>query len=290
MDSQVDKPLIVAFVADLFFAVKIESAAEQGGFAVRWIESTDEFGPEDPRTPSRQLGEHLVGRGAKLLEQLTRWNPALAIFDLNNDQVPWEAWIMLITSVPATRRIPVLCFGSHMDVEVMLAASKAGADIVLARSRFVTELPELLKKHARTLDPEEIAVTCELPLSEKAIRGLEEFNRGEFYEAHEHLEEAWMEDGSLGRDLYRGVLQVGVAYYHIKEKNFKGAAKLFLRLRQWLDPLPDICRGIEVAQLRADAEVAHQRLLDLGPDRIAEFDLSLLRPVRYVAPDQPRKD
>lgn len=290
MDSQGQPPIIVAFVADLFFAVKIESAAESQGFAVQWIESADQFGPEDPQVPDRQLGEHLVGRGAKLLDRLTRWNPALIIFDLNNDQIPWEAWIMLITSVPSTRRIPVLCFGSHMEVAVMQAAKAAGADLVLARSRFTSELPQLLQKHARTSDREELLETCDQPLSVKAIRGLEEFNRGEFYEAHEYLEEAWMEDDSPGRDLYRGVLQVGVAYYHIKEGNYRGAAKLFLRLRQWLDPLPDLCRGIDLAQLRADAETAHQMLLDLGPDRIAEFELGLLRPVNYVAPDIRRAE
>lgn len=290
MNIKGGSPIIVAFVADLFFAVKIEKAAEEGGFAVEWIESADQFGPEDPMTPERQLGEHLVSRGAKLLDLLTRWNPALIIFDLNNNAVPWEKWIILITSVPATRRIPVICFGSHREVAVMKAARVAGADLVLARSRFTAELPKLLRTHARIANADELAATCDEPLAEKAIRGLEEFNLGEYYEAHEYLEEAWMEDESPGRDLYRGVLQVGVAYYHIKNGNFRGAAKLFLRLRQWLDPLPGSCRGIDLIKLRADAEAAHQMLIELGPERIDEFDLSLLRPVKYVVPDVHRAD
>ncbi len=39
MNIKGGSPIIVAFVADLFFAVKIEKVAEEGGFAVEWIES-----------------------------------------------------------------------------------------------------------------------------------------------------------------------------------------------------------------------------------------------------------
>ncbi len=221
-----------------------------------------------------------------LLDVLTRWKPALIIFDLNNDRIPWEEWIQLITSVPATRRIPVMCFGSHMNVERMQAAKKAGADVVLARSRFTHELPDLIQKYARVPDSESLEQTCRQPLSQKAIQGLEEFNRGEFYEAHEYLEEAWIADASLGRNLYRGILQVAVAYYHILQGNYKGAAKLFLRMRQWLDPLPDNCRGVDVARLRVEARQVHEELTALGQERIVEFDLGLLRPVHFVLPKE----
>jgi predicted metal-dependent hydrolase len=277
-------PLIVAFVADLYFSVRIEDAARRLDFGVRLVESADEIAPLDPDVPRHQLGEHLVGRGAVLLDDLTRWKPALIIFDLNNQAVPWQEWIRLITSVPATRRIPVMCFGSHRDVGAMQAAKKAGAAVVLARSQFVSQLPALIEKYARRVDEAALEETCGQPLSQKAIRGLEQFNHGQYFEAHEYLEAAWNEDESLGRDLYRAVLQVAVAYYHILHGNYKGAAKVFLRLRQWIDPLPDTCRGVQVARLRDEARHAYQELKALGPERISEFDRSLLKPVQYRAP------
>ncbi|HEY5573401.1 MAG TPA: DUF309 domain-containing protein [Anaerolineales bacterium] len=285
MNTENGAELIVGFVADLFFSVRIEEAARRLDYRVIWVEKADDVAPVDLEAPERQWAEHLQGRGAVLLDDLSRWAPALIIFDLNNDQIPWKEWIELITSVPATRRIPVMCFGSHMDVETMRAAKEAGADVVLARSRFVKELPDLIKKYARSIDDEALRETCQQPLSQKAVEGLEEFNRGEFYEAHEYLEEAWMADESLGRNLYRGVLQVAVAYYHILQGNHNGAAKLFLRVRQWIDPLPATCRGVDVARLRAEAREVHEELLRLGPERIGEFDRSLLRPVHFVMPE-----
>lgn len=284
MNAESVAPLIVGFVSDLLFSVRIEEVARHLDYRVKWIEKAGDVAAADPRVPERQWAEHLQGRGAVLLDDLSRWAPALIIFDLNNDQIPWKEWIELITSVPATRRIPVMCFGSHMDVETMQAAKVAGADVVLSRSRFVKELPSLIQKYARSIDDEALKETCRQPLSHRAVEGLEEFNRGEFYEAHEYLEEAWMADETLGRNLYRGVLQVAVAYYHILQGNYNGAAKLFLRMRQWIDPLPATCRGVDVARLRAEAREVHEELLRLGPERIGEFDRSLLRPVHFVLP------
>jgi predicted metal-dependent hydrolase len=274
-------PLIVAFVSDLMFAPRIESAATGLGFRVEFIERAGQFAPLDPPEPGRQLGEHLQGPGAALLELMTRWQPALLVFDLNNADIPWREWIALLTSVPATRRIPVLCYGSHVDVGATQAARQAGATAVVARSRFVSALPELVQKHARLVDSAGLSQACQEPLSELALRGLEEFNRGEYFEAHELLELAWNEDQSPARELYRAVLQVGVAYLQIERGNYNGALKMFLRLRQWIDPLPAVCRGIDVAGLRQDAQRVHQALLEAGSAGIASFDRSLFKPVRY---------
>ncbi len=273
--------LILAFVRDLNFEVRIENAAQQNGFQVKVIESAEQIAPPDEEDLGVQIAEHLGGRGAVLLDKITRWHPALIIFDLGNDFIPWEDWIRLISSVPATRRIPILCFGPHVDVEMMQAAKAAGANEVVARSRFVTQLPDLLLKNARNTDWAEMEDVCQDHLSYYAKRGLEEFNRGEYFKAHDSLEKAWIEDESPGRELYRAILQVAVAYYQVQKGNYNGAAKMFLRLRQWIDPLPDFCRGVKVIQLRKEARAVHKALLNLGPERIEEFDQSLLKPVKY---------
>jgi hypothetical protein len=274
-------PVIVAFVADLYFAVRIENAAQALGYQVRFIENADQLGPPVPEPAGRRYAEHVTGRGAELLDRLTLWKPALIIFDLDNRAVPWEEWIRLITSAPATRRLPVLSYGSHVQVEALQAARAAGAQEVFARSRFTQDLADLIVKHARLVDREALAQSCRDTLALQARRGLEEFNRGEYFQAHESLEEAWKEDPSAGRELYRAILQVAVAYYQIERGNYAGAAKMFLRMRQWIDPLPGTCRGVNVARLRDQARAVHRALLQLGPERIAEFDLGLLKPVEF---------
>ncbi|MCI0393501.1 MAG: DUF309 domain-containing protein [Chloroflexi bacterium] len=274
-------PLIVAFVADLMVTTKIENVARQLGYRVTLVGGAADVAPANARTPEKQAAEPVFGQEAALVDKVTAWQPALLIFDLANEAIPWRRWIPLLKSSPATRRVPVLGYGPHVDTEMLQAARNLAADAVVARSRFMAALPELIQNHARVQNYAAVADACQGLLSAPALQGLEEFNRGEFFEAHEYLEEAWNEDNSAARDLYRAILQVAVAYLQIERGNYQGAIKMFLRVRQWLEPLPAVCRGVDVAQLRADAADAHQALLAVGPDQLHQFDRSLFRPVRY---------
>lgn len=276
-----DAPLLIAFAGDLLFTSRIASVGEGLGFDVQIVGRLEEIVPMETGVPARQSTAKLEGSGAALLEQLTLKRPSLIIFDLNNHEIPWREWIVLIKTSPATRRIPVLCFGSHRDVNVMNVARAAGADAVVARSQFVGALGELIQKYAHRIDHQALREACHQPLSEIALRGLEEFNQGQFFEAHETLETAWNMDASPGKELYRAILQVAVAYLQIERGNYPGAMKMFLRLRQWIDPLPEVCRGVNVAQLRTDARLAREALVALGMDRIGEFDRKLFKPVIY---------
>jgi predicted metal-dependent hydrolase len=279
--NKFEPPIITGFVKDIYFTIKIEAAADRLGFAVRWIDSLDQLDAPPILSPVRQYGEPLAGPEGQLIAILSRLNPALIIFDLGNTAIPWLEWLNLITAVPATRNIPVLCFGSHRDVQAMQAAKAAGASAVLARSRFVTDLPGLIQQYARIIDKEQVEAACQQPLPPIAIKGLQAFNRGDYFESHEYLEEAWKEEPGLGRELYQAVLQVAVAYLQIERGNYKGAMKMFLRMRQWIDPLPDTCRGIDIANLRREAQHVQETLQMLGAARISEFPLALLKPVSY---------
>jgi hypothetical protein len=268
-------PLIVAFVADLMFSTRIAKAADFAGFGVRWIETADQLGAADLEATPERPGESLYGREGLLFARITQWQPALLLFDLNNEAIPWRQWIASLKSSAATRRIPILCFGPHEDVTAMTAARDAGADAVLGRWRFTSDMPGLFQRYARLPDYEALRQTCDEPLSPLARSGIELFNQGSYYRAHDALEEAWVLDQGPGRDLYRGILQVGIAYYQIGRGNYRGAVKMLLRVRQWLEPLPDVCRGVDVAGLRADVDRIYTALIELGPERVAEFDRRL---------------
>lgn len=281
MESSHQPPLVLAFIADLIFAVKIEITARHLNYRVQFIGYEDGIASPDEHTLERQLGEHLFGQGAALVDKITRWKPSLMVFDLGNANIPWRTWIPILKSAPATRRIPILCYGSHVEGAILKAAQSAGADAVLARSKFVSDMPALFQENARIPDYSQIEAACQEKLSDLGIKGIEEFNRGEYFEAHESLEDAWNEDQSAGRELYRAILQVAVAYLQIERNNYRGAMKMFLRVRQWIDPLPDTCRGVDIAQLRSDAQNVHQTLVALGQERLSEFDRTLFRPLRY---------
>jgi uncharacterized protein len=122
---------------------------------------------------------------------------------------------------------------------------------------------------------------CHGALHPKAVEGLEFFNTGQYFEAHEALEAAWRDETGPVRDLYRGILQAGVVYLHITHLNYPGAIKVYQRCKKWLQLWPETCRGVLIGQLRRDLEVVITTLKVLGPDQIGEFNRSLLKPVHY---------
>lgn len=90
-------------------------------------------------------------------------------------------------------------------------------------------------------------------LDPRAIKGIQLFNQKKFFAAHEELELAWRDEPGGIRDLYRGILQIGVAYYHIQHRNFTGAQKMFIRAEKWLASYSGYYLGINVGKLKKDA-------------------------------------
>ena len=188
----------------------------------------------------------------------------------------------MFKSSAATRQIPIMAYGPHVDMELMQEAKRIGADFVYARSRFSNSMPQLLQKHATIPDYDAINSACEESLSDLAIGGIEKFNQGAYYACHDDLEKAWRRDEGPGRDLYRGLLQIAVTYYQIERGNYRGAAKMLLRMRRWLTPMPPVCRGVNVAKVLQDATAVQEALSALGPEKTSEFDHTLLRPVELI--------
>ena len=57
-------------------------------------------------------------------------------------------------------------------------------------------------------------------------RGLAAYDRGDFFEAHEILEPAWMGTANLGeRELYQGLIKVAAAFVHGVRGNPPGIAR-----------------------------------------------------------------
>ena len=129
---------------------------------------------------------------------------------------------------------------------------------------------------------EQVRQACLGDLHPLALKGIEFYNAGDYFMAHEELELAWREERGPVRDVYRGILQVGLGYYHILRLNYRGAVKMFQRCRQWLDPFPSSCRGVDLDQLRGDFLRAESELLRLGPERLAYFDRGLMKPIVFM--------
>ncbi|HSG41762.1 MAG TPA: DUF309 domain-containing protein [Anaerolineales bacterium] len=122
---------------------------------------------------------------------------------------------------------------------------------------------------------------CTGLLHPEAKKGLQLFNAGEYFEAHEALEDAWNAEEGTAKNLYRGILQTAVVYLHITRGNYNGAVKVYARSLKWLKDIPNICKGIHVEELRLNAQQVIMEIQKLGKERIAEFDKTLLKPVNW---------
>ena len=119
-------------------------------------------------------------------------------------------------------------------------------------------------------------------LPDLALKGIEEFNNGEFYECHEYLEEAWMQEPRRVRFLYQGILQVGVGFYHLQNGNWRGATGLLRNGTQRLREFEPDTLGIDVAGLVRESERCLRELETLGRERVREFDASKIPRVKWV--------
>ena len=131
-------------------------------------------------------------------------------------------------------------------------------------------LPQVVAHHLHP--PVAYPEGWDAPLSDLARCGIEEFNHGEYFEQHELLEQAWLTEPRPIREMYQGILQVGVAFLQIQRNNWAGAVKMFRRGLPRLRTLPPICQGVDIAAFRASAEAIHWEVTDLGAARLGEFD------------------
>jgi hypothetical protein len=238
---------------------------------------------------ARRLGErytalHYTERGG-YVARLADDRAALVLIDAET-RPDWHFFATTPKSSPATRRIPVVVIAAAADRRGQALA--AGADRAVAPDEWEGEGDSLVAALARITDPadaQRLRSQCDEPLPAEALRAIALFNAGEYYRQHDTFEALWVAEEGPVRDLYRAILQVGVAYYQIERGNGRGALKMLLRSVQWLALLPDICQGVDVAHLKADAAAVRAELERVGEDGLDQFDRALLQPVRLIEPE-----
>ncbi len=119
-----DGKQVLAVLSDLMFTVKIQDAAKRAGLKAVFVQTQ---------------GDAL----AKAKE-----GPAAIILDLNcAAAMPLET-IAALKAEEATRGIELIGFVSHVQTDLRQAAQEQGCDVVVARSAFSQNLPELLARAA----------------------------------------------------------------------------------------------------------------------------------------------
>lgn len=98
------------------------------------------------------------------------------------------------------------------------------------------------------------------------LKGIEEFNRGLFFECHETLEEIWLEEHGEDRAFYQGIIQVSAGYFKWEQGVLIGAIKLWRAGLEKLTAYPPVHLGVDldsfIQEVKAnlkDIELAYQK-------------------------------
>ena len=126
---------------------------------------------------------------------------------------------------------------------------------------------------------------CDEPPPPQLVEGIEQFNRGEYFEQHETLELLWRAEPREVRKLYQGILQIGVAFHHLRRLNHHGTVYMLTRGARYLAPFAPRCQGVDVQRLLDDAATALGAVERLGPHRLDEFDWQLA-PIVHMWDDE----
>lgn len=108
---------------------------------------------------------------------------------------------------------------------------------------------------------------CDDPAPALLRRGVAQFNRGEYWDCHETLEELWRGEPDAVRYLYQGILLAAVGLLHRQRGNRRGATSKLRAGLARLEPYSPACMGLDIAALRA----ALSHILE----RIDERDLEM---------------
>jgi uncharacterized protein len=101
-------------------------------------------------------------------------------------------------------------------------------------------------------------------------RGLAQIARGEYFEAHETLEDVWRAADPAEKDFFQGLVHVAVAWYQAGRGNRVGCDRQLEKAARRLAPFAPEHRGVDVA--------AFLRSVDRAQRTVASGSLDLERP------------
>ena len=106
----------------------------------------------------------------------------------------------------------------------------------------------------------------------KLVTGLDLIRRGEFFAAHEELEDAWRAAEPTERDFFQGLVHVAVAWYQAGRGNRVGCERQLEKAARRLRPYAPEHRGVDVDSVLAQVDKAERLVaegsLELPPPRL----------------------
>lgn len=78
------------------------------------------------------------------------------------------------------------------------------------------------------------------------LQGIEHFNAGQFFDAHEVWEEIWLRSSGDTKLFYQMLIQAAVALYHYERGNSRGARGMYTNVSDKLERLPSLMMSLDL--------------------------------------------
>jgi len=85
-------------------------------------------------------------------------------------------------------------------------------------------------------------------------KGLSEYEKGDYFEAHEAWEDLWSDYNFPDRKFIQGLIQLSVSFVHLKNNNLIGARSLLKKCQEKFSEYNGIHRKININDLKYEIE------------------------------------
>ncbi len=94
------------------------------------------------------------------------------------------------------------------------------------------------------------------------LQGIEDFNAGRYFDAHEVWEEIWLRSSGETKVFYQMLIQAAVGLHHYERGNARGARGMYANVIEKLGRLPSIFMSLDLADFCRQFKVALSELID----------------------------
>ena len=118
--------------------------------------------------------------------------------------------------------------------------------------------------------------------------GIDLFNEGKFWHAHEAWDEVMKRHAESGRSFFQGLLQMATAYHHLMlKKSFRGVVHHFEKALSFLTAFPSMYLGIDVRNVLITLEAVQKEAETIGSAHLEKLNPSCIAKIQFQKPPDP---
>lgn len=113
-----------------------------------------------------------------------------------------------------------------------------------------------------SFDPITMEVYPTKYLQAEYLQGIEDFNAGRYFDAHEVWEEIWLRSPGETKLFYQMLIQAAVGLHHYERGNPRGARGMYANVIEKLGRLPSIFMSLDLVDFARQFKLALSELID----------------------------